>query len=125
MGEIHFAGFARAGAGESAALVAEEFVFDQAFGNGRAIQRNAGLLAPRRKMMDRARKKFFSGAALSEKENRGIGLRHALELLAEFANGSVLADDARESIARGKFFAEKQIFAKKFLLARGTLHENF
>ncbi len=37
MSEIHFAGFARAGSREGAAFVAEEFVFDEAFGNGGAV----------------------------------------------------------------------------------------
>ena len=37
MGEFDFADFASACAGEGAALVAEELVFDQAFGNGGAI----------------------------------------------------------------------------------------
>jgi len=37
----------------------------------------------------------------------------------------VFSDDARETITRGKFLAEKKIFPEKLLLARGALHENF
>ena len=43
--QLHLADFSRARAGIGAALVAEKFVFDQAFGNGGAIQRHEGLLA--------------------------------------------------------------------------------
>jgi len=64
--EIHFAGLTIACAGEGAALVAEQFVFDETFGNGRAIQRDERQIAARRKMMDGAGEKFFARAAFAE-----------------------------------------------------------
>ena len=125
VGQFHFADFARAGTGEGAAFVAEEFVFDQAFGNGGAIQRDEGLLAARGKMMDGAREEFFAGAAFAEQQHGGIGGGDALDLLADFADGSVFADDARKAVARGIFFAEDEIFAQQFLLAGGAVDEKF
>ena len=55
VGEIHFADFAGARAGEGAALVAEEFVFDQAFGDGGAIEGDEGFVAAWGQMMNGAR----------------------------------------------------------------------
>ncbi len=125
MGEIQLADFAGARAGEGAALVAEEFVFDQAFGDGGAIQGDEGLLAAGRKMMDGAREEFFAGAAFAEQQHGGIGGGDVLDLLADFADGSVFTEDAREAVTRGIFFAEDEIFAEQFLLAGGTADEEF
>src|SRR5215475_1196657 len=122
MGEIHFAGFARARSGECAAFVAEEFVFDKTFGNGGAIERDKGLFTSRRKMMDGAGKQFLAGAAFAKKENGGICLRNTLQLLAELADRGVLADNAGETITSREFLAQQEIFAQQFLLASGALH---
>ena len=123
VGEIHLADFAGAGSGEGAALVAEEFVFDQAFGDGGAVQCDEGLLAARREMVDGAREEFLAGAAFAEEQNGGVGGGDFLNLLAEFADGGVFAEDAREAVARGIFFAEDEIFAQQFLLAGGAADE--
>src|SRR5260370_41466572 len=45
LGHFDFAGFAIAGPGESTAFVAEKFVFDEAFGNSRTVQRDERLFA--------------------------------------------------------------------------------
>src|SRR5262249_43905666 len=110
MGKIHFSGFAVARSGERAAFVAEQLVLDKAFGNRSAIERDEGLLAARRKVMNSSSKKFFARSALAEQKNSRIGNRDALDLLAEFANGSVFADDAREAITSCEFFAQQKIF---------------
>ncbi len=64
--EIHFAGLTIACAGEGAALVAKEFVFDETFGNSGAIERDERQVAARRKMMNGAGEKFFARAAFAE-----------------------------------------------------------
>ena len=46
-------------------------------------------------------------------------------MFADFADGVVLADDAGETVARGVFFAEQEIFAQEFLLLRRAFHEQF
>ncbi len=55
MGEVHLADFARTGAGEGAFLVTEQFVFDEAFGNRRAVERDEWLFAAVGEVMNRAR----------------------------------------------------------------------
>src|SRR5438128_3803676 len=125
VGEIHFAGFARACSGEGPALVAEELVFDEAFGNRGAIESDERLFATGGEVMNSPREQFLTRAAFTEEEDGGVGLRDALKLLTEITNRSVFANDARETVTRGKFFPEDKIFAKQFLLARGPLNEDF
>ena len=116
MRQFHLADLARARAGVGAALVSEELVFDQPFGNGGAVQGHKRLLGARAEVMDGAREKFLAGAAFAQQQNRGIGGGHALRHLARFLHGGMLADDAREAVARGVFLAQQQIFAQQFLL---------
>ena len=55
MREIHLAYFARAGTGEGAFFVAEQFVFDESFGDCCAVQRDERLVAPGGEMVNGAR----------------------------------------------------------------------
>ena len=121
--QLHFADFARARAGVGAALVAEQFVFHQAFGNCRAIESDEGKIAPRRKVMDGAGEKFLARAAIAEQQHGGIGGGHALRLQRRVAHGRGFANDARESVARGVILAQQQILAQHFLLARRAFDE--
>ena len=106
MSEVHFADLAGACSGERAALVAEEFVFDQAFGDGGAIQGDERLVAARGQVMDGAGEEFLAGAAFTEQQDGRRSGGDFLDLLADFADGGVVAEDAREAIAGGIFFAE-------------------
>src|SRR6266404_3331757 len=112
MSQIHFSDFTRAGSGEGSALVAEQFVLDQALRNRGAVEGHEGLLAAIRQMMNRARKQFLSRPALAQQQRGGIGRSDTLNLLADPANGSVFADDARKSVTRCVLFAQQQIFAE-------------
>ncbi len=103
--------------------MAEEFVFDEPFRNGRAIERDKGLLASIGEMVHGASEKLFAGAAFTEQQHGGVGGGDALHLLAHFADRSMLADDARKAVTRDVFFAQQKIFAQKFLLASGALHQ--
>src|ERR1700738_836208 len=123
MRKIDLADFASSRAGERAALVPEQFVFDQPFRNCRAVQRDKGLLAPARQMVNRAREKLLAGAAFTQEQRGGIRCGYALNLLADFTNGSMLADDARKSVGCCVLFAAQQILAEQFLLTRAALHQ--
>src|SRR4029077_7331874 len=80
----HFAsvGFAVVGSGEGAAFVAKEFVLDEAFGDGGAVQGDERLLAAIGKVMNGASEEFLAGAAFAEKKHGGVGWRDALQLVA-------------------------------------------
>jgi len=121
--EFDFADFAIAGAGEGAAFVTEEFVFEERVGNGGAIESDERLLAAMRKLMDGAGEEFLAGAAFAEKQNGGVGGSDFLELMTDGLHGRGFADDAREAVTGGEFFAQDEIFAEEFLLAGGALDE--
>ena len=71
------------GAGERAALVAEQFAFEQGLGEGGAIDRDERLGGARAAAMDRAGDQFLAGAGLARDQHRGIGRRDARDLLAQ------------------------------------------
>ena len=117
MGQIKLPNFARPGSCEGAALVAEQLVFHQALGDGGAIQRDKGMIAALRQVMNGASEKLLARAAFAEEQNGGIGDGNALNLLAGFTDGGVFPDDARKPVACGVFLAQEQVLAKQFLLA--------
>src|SRR5579859_566178 len=125
MRQVQLAHFARTCARERAAFVPKKLVLHQSFGNRRAIQRHKRLLAPRRKMMQRSRKKFFSRPAFSQKQNGGIRRRYFLDLLADLPDGRVFTQNAWKSVPRGVFLAEQQVFPLHLLLPRRALNQQF
>src|SRR2546430_13480023 len=66
-GLFEFAEVARSRAGEGAFFVAEQFGLDQFRGDGRTIERDEGMLAPRRFLVNRARDEFFSRSGFAER----------------------------------------------------------
>src|SRR5271169_483582 len=74
-------------------------------------------------MMHRSCEQFFAGSTFAEQQDRRIRPRNALNLLADFANRSVLADDSWEPIARRVLFPEQQVLPQKLLLPRRPLDE--
>src|SRR5258708_32559409 len=99
MRQIDLADFARSRSGERAALVPEQFVFDQPFRNRRAVQRDKTLPAPAGQMENRARVDLLAGTALTEEQRGGISSRYALALPAKFSDADVHDDDVRQSAA--------------------------
>src|SRR5438105_7405738 len=65
-GLFEFAEVARSRAGEGTFFVAEKFGLDQFRGDGRTIERDEGMLAPRRLLVNRARDEFFSRSGFAE-----------------------------------------------------------
>ena len=59
--------------------VAEELALEQGLGDRRAVDRDEGLVAPRRLRVDGARDHLLAGAALAEQQHRGLELRRALD----------------------------------------------
>lgn len=63
-------------AGESAARVAEEFVFDEIIRNRAAIDRHEGLPAARAEIVNGARGQLFAGTGFALDQNRHIARGH-------------------------------------------------
>src|SRR5207245_1727052 len=70
------------GPGESAALVAKKFRFEQAGGNGSAVDLDESAVAARAAIVDGACKEFFAGSRFAEEQHgrsRGSGEFHLRE----------------------------------------------
>ena len=75
IGFLEFADAPGDGAGERAFLMAEQFGFEQVFGNGGAVDRDERLVGARRFAVDVARQHFLAGAAFAGDEDRGFAAR--------------------------------------------------
>src|SRR5262249_56152608 len=93
------------GAGEAAALVAEELARDQRLGDRAAVHRDERLAAPRAVLVDRLGEELLAGAALPLQEDAGVGRRDARDLLEERAHRGRLAHDRTEAPARRQLAA--------------------
>jgi hypothetical protein len=85
------------------AHVAEHLALDELVGDGRAIQLDEGLLAPRREGVDGARDQLLAGAALPRDEDAALrGGRHLHQLI-DPPHGSRAADHAVSGAVRHRF----------------------
>ena len=62
------------GAGEGAALVAEKFTFEQAAGDGGAVELDERAVLAAAAIVNGARDEFFAGAGLAEQKHRRIAV---------------------------------------------------
>ena len=66
-------------------LVPEEFAFEQARGNGGAVQLHEGVLMPGAEVVNGARQEFLARARFAGEEHRRVGWRHDLHLVQHVA----------------------------------------
>ncbi|VTR67819.1 hypothetical protein DESC_610403 [Desulfosarcina cetonica] len=99
VGQFEFAGFAgRAGTGESAALVAEEFGFEEVLGNRGAIDLDERVDRPGAGVVNALGEKFLARAALTGNQYRiVVGGRHQGVLL-QVGDRPAAADDALQRV---------------------------
>src|SRR5690606_4057378 len=83
-------------AGEGAALVAEEFRFEQGFGNRGAIDGHEAVLAPARQLVQSARENLLAGPALADERHRRIRGSKLLDLPADPEHAGIARDARRE-----------------------------
>ena len=83
-------------AGERAFFVAEQFAFEQRFGNRGAVDADVIRLAPPAQMVQRAGDEFLAGAALAENQNARVGLRDGLDQFPQFPHPRRFADNLVE-----------------------------
>ena len=91
---LEFADAAFDGAGEGAFFVAEQFAFEQVFGDGGAVdgeERGLGAMAV---MIDGAGDEFLAGAAFAGDERGGVRLRDLADELEDLLHRLAAADDA-------------------------------
>ena len=79
LGELELADACRAGAGERAALVAEQLAFEQVGRQRRAVDLHERLGPPRRPPVQLARDHFLADAALAAQQHADVAVGHALD----------------------------------------------
>ena len=81
-------------AGKAAALMAEEFAFHEFRGNGAAIDRYEGAIAPRAGFMNEFRHQFLAGAGFPENVYRRLAARDAADHFAQVLHGGRSSEQA-------------------------------
>ena len=81
VGEFEAPDALRDGAGEGALLVAEQLAFEQAGGDGGAIELDEGAVFARARVVDGARQQFLAGAGFAVDQHGGIGGCDGFQLL--------------------------------------------
>ena len=113
VGQLEAADALRDGAGERALLVAEQFAFQQAGGNGGAVQLDEGALPARAEVVDGARHQFLAGAGFAVDQHGGIGGRHGLHLLEHGLQRAALADDFLEAVVGADLVFQVDLFLRQ------------
>src|SRR6266550_2250823 len=116
VGEFEAADFLIDGAGERAALVAEQLGFEKATGNGGAIDFNEGAIAARTKIVDGAGDELFARAGFAEEEDGGASGRGELHLGQGALERGTLADDFLKIEFTANFFLEVELFFGELIL---------
>ena len=82
-------------AGESSALVAEQFAFHQSTGQRRAVQFDIGAVFPKALVVDGSGDELFSSAGFTLNQDRSVGTRHHLECAPDGLQARAGADENR------------------------------
>src|SRR5581483_5474982 len=98
VGEFEPSEFTGHRAGEGAPLVAKEFAFDKAHGNGAAVHLDEGPALRGTETMEGTGHQFFSGARLAFDEDRRAGGSDNLHLLEKVGDRWTAADYLRELV---------------------------
>ena len=86
------------GSGKRASHVAEEFGFEQRFGNRTAVDRDESMPSPWTVDVDGPRHHFLAGARLSFHENGAARGCHRFEQLIKRPHGAALSEDTFEAV---------------------------
>ena len=97
---LEFADALQARAGEGAAFVAEQFAFQQGFGDGRAVDGEEWLGAAPAVAVDGPGDELFAGAALAGDEHGGVAGRNLPDEFEHPLHRLAAADDAKLVIFR-------------------------
>src|SRR6202000_98865 len=85
------------GAGESTLLMSKEFTFQQAGGNGRAIEFHEGIAMARAEIVDGPCNQFFAGACFTADQHGGISLSNRFDFGQHAAQRCAVAYDLLET----------------------------
>ncbi len=80
------------GVGEGSLLVAEQFAFQQRFGDRGAVDRDERLVAAAAEIVDRLADDFLAGAVFAKNQDRQLGVGHAANRRAQGFDRRAVAD---------------------------------
>ncbi len=109
--QLEFADPLGHGAGEGAALVAEELALQQVLGDGGAVDGDEELLGARAVLVDGAGDELLAGAALAGDEDGGVGRRDLPDGLVDALHGGRGADDGLVALDRGDLIGHDDFLA--------------
>ena len=95
LGLLEAAAAHRLGAGESAALVTEQFRFEQVPRHRRGVDRDKGFRCTAGVAMQRQRHQFLAGARLTGNQHGGVGLRQPADGAKYLLHRGCLPEDFR------------------------------
>ncbi|MCY1291392.1 hypothetical protein D9M70_405780 [compost metagenome] len=98
------------GPGKAAALVAEHLALDQRGRDRAAIDREERLAAPRRQLVHGLRGQLLAGAAFADQQHRGLGGRHARELVIDRLHHLRTAHQPAKAAIAAQFAAQRMDF---------------
>src|SRR5262249_13786187 len=115
VGKFETADFLADRAGKGAALMTEEFAFEKAGRNCRAINFDKGTLAPRTEVVDGAGDQLFAGAGFAKNQDGGIRRRGEFDLSESALNGRTFADNFFKIQLAANFLFQIELFDGEFV----------
>jgi len=103
-------GFGAVGPGKGSFFVAEEFGFEQVFGNGRAVDLDEGVGLAVGEFMDDAADEGLARARFAQEQHRGLGDGYFCHVLLHLEHGLALAHDVRAVVFLGDLVFEGGVF---------------
>src|SRR5271168_5313523 len=111
VGDFEEATLVLVGSGEGAFDIAEEFAFEQGFGEGPAVDRDKGFAGPRRAGMDGAGDELFAGPALAVDQDRAAGGGDSANGLLKFFERGADSDNVIQGVSGGGVAAQGEVLA--------------
>lgn len=108
-------------AGEGALTMAEEFGFEEVFGEGGAIDGDEGGVVAAGIVVEGSGDEFLAGAAFAEDEDGGVGIGDAFDHAEDVLHALAGADDLGEAVFLAEFATEEGIFVDGLGVGEGAL----
>ena len=112
------------GAGERAFAMAKHLAFQQAFRDGRAIDRHEGLVGTAAMLVDGAGDHFLASAAFAGQQDGGVAFTHRIHRLEHLAKRRAIAHQAVELRMLVQLGAHARVVAHDVAKLQGLGHGN-
>ncbi len=111
--------------GEGALAMAEEFGFEEVFGEGGTVDGDEGGVVAAGIVVEGAGDEFLAGAAFAEDEDGGVGIGDAFDHAEDVLHALAGADDLGEAVFLAEFASEEGVFVDGLGVGEGALNGEF